>query len=71
MTGDFSKFSTFTKKDGGFVIFGDNTKGRIIGIRNIRNSSPPIIENVLLVDNIKHNLLSISQLYAKGYRVVF
>ena len=69
--GDFSKFSTFTKKDGGFVTFGDNTKGKIIGIGNIGNSPTPIIENALLVDNLKHNLLSISQLYDKGYRVVF
>ena len=66
MIGDFSKFSTFTKKDGGFVTFGDNAKGKII-----RNSSPPIIENLLLVDNLNHNLLSISQLCDKGYRVVF
>ena len=60
MTGDFSKFSTFTKKDGGFVTFGDNAKGKIIGIGNVDNSPTPIIENVLLVDNLKYNLLSIS-----------
>ena len=71
MTNDFSKFSTFTKKDGGFVTFGDNAKGKIIGIGDVSNSSPPIIENVLLVDNLKHNLLSISQLCDNGYRVVF
>ena len=74
MTNDFSKFSTFTKKNGVFVTFGDNAKGKIIGTRNVGNSSPPIIDNVLLVDNLKHNLFSISQLcelYDKGYRVVF
>lgn len=71
MTGDYTKFSSFTKKDGGFVTFGDNAKGKIIGIGNISNGSSPIIENVLLVDNLKHNLLSISQLCDKGYRVVF
>ena len=70
MTGDFSKFSTFTKKDGGFVTFGDNAKGKIIGIGNVGNSPTPIIENVLLVDNFKHNL-SISQLCDKGYCVNF
>ena len=61
MTGDFSKFSRFTKKDGGFISFGDNAKWKIIGIENVSNSSSPIIENVLLVDNLKHNLLNISQ----------
>ena len=71
MTGDFSKFSTFTKKDGGFVTFGYNAKYKIIGIGNAGNSPTPIIENVLLVDNLKHNLLSISQLCYKEYRVVF
>ena len=71
MTGDFSKFSTFTKKDERFVTFGHNAKGKIISIRNVGNSSPPIIENVLFIDNLKHNLLSIIQLCDKGYHVVF
>ena len=71
MTGDFSKFPTFTKKDGGFVTFGNNARGKISSIGNVGNYSPPIIENVLLIDNLKHNLLSISQLCDKGYHVVF
>ena len=71
MTSDFSKFSSFTKKDGGFVTFGDYEKRKIIGIGNVGNSSSPIIENVLLIDNLKHNLLSISQLCDKYYRVIF
>ena len=70
MTGDFSKFSTFPKKDRGFVTFGDNAKGKIIGISNVSNSPRPI-ENVLLVENLKHNLLRISQLCDKSYRVIF
>ena len=71
MTSDFSKFSTFTKKDGGFVAFGDNAKGKFISIGNDGNSPTPIIENVLLVNNLKHNLLNISQLCDKSYRIVF
>ena len=71
MTGDFSKFSSFTKNDGGFVTFGNNAKGKIIGIGNVGNSPTPIIKNVLIADNLKHNLLSISQFCDKGYRVVF
>ena len=71
MTGDFSKFINFTKEESGFVTFGDNSKGKILGKGDIGNSLSPIIENVLFVDNLKHNLLSISQLCDKGYRVIF
>ena len=53
------------------VIFGDNDKGKIIGIDNIGITASTCIENILLVDGLKHNLLSISQLYDKGYKVVF
>ena len=71
MTNDFSKFSTFTKKDRRFITFGDNAKGKIISIGNVSNSSPLIIKNILLVANLKHNLLSTSQLCDKDYRVFF
>ena len=49
MTDDYSKFSTFTKNNGGFITFGNNTKSKIIGIGDISNSSPSIIDNVYLV----------------------
>jgi hypothetical protein len=71
MTGDEKAFNSLTPKDGGFVTFGDNSKGKIIGIGNIGNTPSPIIEDVLLVDGLKHNLLSISQLCDKGNRVTF
>ena len=35
MTGDKTMFSTITPKDGGYVTFGDDKKGKIIGIGNI------------------------------------
>ena len=70
MTGVEKAFNSLTLKDGGFVIFGDNSKGKIIGIGNIGNSSSPIIEDVLFVDGLKHNLLSISQLCDKSNRVI-
>ncbi|XP_022155998.1 uncharacterized protein LOC111022973 [Momordica charantia] len=71
MTGDQSKFVTFSKKDGDFVTFSDNKKGKIIGKGSIGNESSILIEDVLLVDGLKHDLLSISQLCDKGFRVVF
>ena len=71
MTGDFTLLSNFVKKEGGKVTFGDNSKGNILGHGIVGNLSSPSIENVQLVDNLKHNLLSISQLCDKGYRIVF
>ncbi|RVW95452.1 hypothetical protein CK203_028682 [Vitis vinifera] len=71
MTGDESKFAFLTKRKGGYVTFGDNAKGRIIGQGNIGNGTSSLIESVLLVDGLKHNLLSISQLCDKGFKVIF
>ena len=71
MTGDKNKFTSLTLKDGGNVKFGDNSKGKIIGIVNISKTHSLVIEDVLLVDGLKHNLLSISQLCDKGYNVIF
>ena len=53
------------------VIFGDNSKRKIIGIGNIGITSSKYIENILLVNSLKHNLLSISQFYDKRYKVIF
>ena len=72
MTGDPSLFSTFSrKKNGGTVTFGGNAKGRILGKGNIGMDSKTLIENTILVDTLQCNLLSISQLCDKGYKVVF
>ena len=71
MTGDESKFAFFTKKNGGYVNFGDNAKGRIIGQGNIGNDTSSFIESVLLVDGLKHTLLNISQLCNKSFKVIF
>ena len=70
MTWDQTKFKSIEMKDGGFVTFGDNTRGKIIGIGTIGDEKVNI-SNVLLVDGLKHNLLSISQLCDKGYFVKF
>ena len=71
MTGDKNKFTSLTLKDGGNVKFGDNSKGKIIGIGNISKTHSLVIEDVLSVVGLKHNLLSISQLCDKGYNVIF
>lgn len=50
--------------------FGGNQIGKIIGTGTIGNSSISI-NNVWLVDGLKHNLLSISQFCDNGYDVMF
>ena len=71
MTGNKAMFAAFPPKDGGCVTFGDNNKGKIIGVGSIGKNPSLIIENILFVEGLKHNLLSISQLCDKGYRVIF
>ena len=71
MTGDHNLLYTLNSKEEGTVAFRDNAKGKIVGIGNVDNPDNPSIENVLLVDGLKHNLISISQLCDKGYKVIF
>ncbi|CAL9098073.1 unnamed protein product [Musa textilis] len=71
MTGDPSQFSKLSSQDEGFITFGDNNQGKIIGKGTIDNKSTFSIDNVLLVDGLKYNLLSISQLCDNGYIVRF
>ena len=59
------------KENGGVVIFGDNGQGKIIGIGKIQINSTTFIDNVLYVKGLKHSLISISQLYEKGYTISF
>src|SRR5262249_13687082 len=70
MTGDASLFTNLIWKEKGYVRFGDDSRGKIIGQGTI-GYSPYMIENVSLVKGLKHNLLSISQLCDKGYQINF
>ena len=56
MTGDEFKFAFLIRKNGWYVTFGDNAKGKIIDQGNIGNDTSSLIDNVLLVDGLKHNL---------------
>ncbi|CAN1345666.1 Retrovirus-related Pol polyprotein from transposon TNT 1-94 [Linum perenne] len=71
MTGDKRLFSSLEEFKGGKVIFGDNNKSRIMGKGTIGKQPEPIFHNVLFVPNLKHNLLSISQLCGVQNRVIF
>jgi len=63
----------FVPKDkvSGHVTHGNNNKGKILGTGKVKNSSIVEIEDVLLVDRLKHNLLSISQLCVMNLKVIF
>ena len=69
MTGDKNQFTSLEAKNGGNVTFGDNAKGKIIGTGKISNTQTLSIHHVLLVNGLKHNLLSISQLCDMGNKV--
>jgi len=72
MTWDINNFATLSRyHEGGTVTFGDDSKEKIIGIGNIKIGSSPLIENAILVDGLKHNLLSISQLCDRDFKVIF
>lgn len=72
MTRDKRKFLSLEKRnDGGYVAFGDNRKVFIKGVDKIGKPNSAQIENVYYVKEIKHNLLSIIQLYDNGYNVKF
>jgi hypothetical protein len=55
MTGDDSLFLSITKINGGKVTFGDNSKGKIIGVDNIIGKSSHSIEKIFLINNLKRN----------------
>jgi hypothetical protein len=53
------------------VIFGDGGKGEILGIGKLINNNLPKLENVLLVEGLTTNLISINQLCDQGLTVNF
>jgi len=71
MTGDKTKFVNLLLKHEGHVTFGDNNEWKILGRRTIGYNNSFLIHEVLFVEGLKHNLLSISQLCDKGYQVTF
>ena len=71
MTSDKKQFITLETKEGESVTFGDNDKGHIIEVGKIQITPSTFIENVLYVKGLKRNLISISQLYDKDYKVSF
>jgi len=71
MTGEKSNFLSLVATQGGSVAFGNGKSGSIVGIGKIGESLAHSIEDVYLVDGLKHNLLSVSQLCDKDSPVAF
>jgi len=59
MTGDKDKFLDLERYEGGMVKFGDNSAGRIRGRGTISFDGKSKTGNVLYVEGLKHNLLSV------------
>ena len=60
MSGEEQLFNNVTKQDLGLVTFGDNSEARAVGISSVDFVGTTQVEQVLLIDGLKHNLLSIS-----------
>src|SRR6266540_1981589 len=72
MTGEKSMFSSLQlNHDAQEIVFGDSGKGEVVGVGKIHISNDQSISNVLLVDSLSYNLLSVSQLCEMGYNCLF
>ncbi|KAI3681304.1 hypothetical protein L6452_36094 [Arctium lappa] len=71
MTGNMSCLQDFKHINGGHVAFGDNlTGGKISGIGNVTKGKMKF-EDVYYVDQLKYNLLSVSQVCDKQHSILF
>jgi hypothetical protein len=72
MTGDKDKFLTLRKKKNGSVSFRNDNSSKIIGESTIQiGNKNEKAQNVLLVEDMKHNLLSVSQMCDQGHKLTF
>ena len=71
MTGDPNKFISLKRNQIGKVTFGDNLSSKIIGKGTIAIRDEMKAENVLLVKNLKPNLLSVIQTCDEGHICIF
>ena len=62
MTGDKDMFCELAKNDGPckYVTFEDNSKGKVLGLGKVAISNDSSIQNVMLVESLGYNLLSVS-----------
>ncbi|KAD4982137.1 hypothetical protein E3N88_18808 [Mikania micrantha] len=70
MTGHRSILNDFIPNNGGYVSFGNNAKGWIVGSGYVSRGNLKF-KDVSLVENLKFNLLSVSQLADKNFNSFF
>ncbi len=72
MTRDKSKFITLNKNKIGTIMFGNDNGANIIGKGTVSlGTKKEKVENVLLVKDMTHNLLSVSQICDHGHTCIF
>jgi hypothetical protein len=74
MTGDMKMFTQMSEEDCSnydSITFGDNRKGKVKGLGKIAISNDHSISNVLLVESLNFNLLSVAQLCDLGFSCNF
>jgi hypothetical protein len=72
MTGDKNMFLTLKIEIYGSVPFGNNQIAKIIGRGIVKiGRKNAMEENVLLVEDMKHNLISVSQMCDQGHTLQF
>ena len=70
MTGELKLLIEFVKYDGGYVNFAGAKGGRITSKGKVTNGKITL-DGVNYVEQLKHNLMSVSQIYDKGHSVHF
>jgi hypothetical protein len=73
ISGERSMFQSYSLKldSNENIIFGDNSRGDVLGLGKVTITLEHSITNVLRVDLLSYNLLSVSQLYEMGYNCLF
>jgi hypothetical protein len=73
MTGERKIFTSFEKNEceSDCITFGNNSQGQVLGFSKISITTEHSISKVLLVESLDYNLLSVSQLYERGYNCLF
>ena len=73
MTGEKDLFTSLEMEDTPkeTIVFGDNSKGEVIGLGKIILTHNNSINDVYWVEKLGDNLLSVSQLCLMGYNCLF
>ena len=71
LTGDRNKFVSLKEKKDGTVFFGNNGSSNVIGSGTITlGSKDALAKNVLLVENMNHNLLCVGKMCDQGHNAI-